>query len=470
MRILIGSPVRQTPDIFELYLQSLDGLDTSGLEIGRLFVLHNSPELVKLLRPSDGFAEHQSGEPDVRDDVSHQWKGENIRQVGAMRNYLLEYTLREGYDALLMVDSDLILHPKTLQSLVAARKDIVAEVFWTSWKPGEPPMPNAWQFDSYGFYEGDLERWKRRGLFQVGMAGACTLIHRNAIERGVNYTPVPNLMIQGEDRHFCIRAAALNVPVWLDTQFPAAHLYRTSDAEDYVRQRKLVGAMLVKNEAGRYLERVLEQMAAVCDKVIVLDDGSEDETPELCQRYGAVVHEVEQKTPGVDGWNELRLRQRLWEIATEAAGDGGWILSLDADETLEPGALSHIRRLLPIAEYNGADSLAFTLHDMWDEDRYRDDELWNGHRRLWPFLVRYDASATYRWPDRVIHCGRFPRPIEARVYDSGYRVQHWGWSRPEDRRRKHDRYLRIDPNGEHGSMAQYQSILDENPRLSRWID
>lgn len=459
--------MRQTPEVFELYLKSLDALDTSGLDASRFFVLHNSPELIGVLRSGDGYVEHRSEESDVRDDESHRWKGENIRQVGAMRNWLLDFMLREGYDALFMVDSDLILHPKTLQALVAARKDIVAEVFWTSWKPSDRAMPNAWQYDAYGFYEGDLDRWQKRGLFQVGMTGACTLIHRDVIERGVNYSPIPNLTIQGEDRHFCIRAAAHGVSVWLDTHVPATHLYRSSDAKDYVSSRKLVGAMLVRNESERHLESVLEQMRSACDEIVVYDDASEDETPEICERYGAtVVHGQKHR------WDqdESELRRELWKVATHAAGDGGWVLCLDADETLEPDTLNQIRRLLPIAEYNGADSLGFRLHDMWSETHFRDDDLWAAHRRLWPMLVRYDASRLYRWSEKTLHGGRFPLNAATKLYDSGYRIQHWGWSRPEDRTRKHERYMRIDPDGKNGVLAQYQSILDEDPRLSRWID
>lgn len=238
-----------------------------------------------------------------------------------------------------------------------------------------------------------------------------------------------------------------------------------SAVDEYLRPRRLIGAMLVRNEAGRWLEQVLGQMQQVCDSVVVLDDASTDATPAICRRMGAAVHTCEESLWAT---NEVLLRRRLWELAAAEAGPGGWVLNLDADETMEPRSLDWLRPLLPLAEYSGADALVFRLFDMWSETHYRDDRWWTAHRRLWPMLVQVDAARAYRWPDRALHCGRFPENAVTRVYDSGLRLQHWGWSRPEDRLRKHERYVRIDPDGRWGIWQKYQSILDEEPNLVPW--
>lgn len=182
MRILVGAPVRQEPEVFRLYLESLGALDTSGLHVDRCFVLHNSPHLVELLGENDAYLLHSSPEPDVRDDRTHRWQDENIRQVTAMKNWLIQYALREGYDGLMLVDSDLVLHPKTLQVLVDAGKDIVAEVFWTAWEPGREPLPNAWHFDAYALIPEEAATWRQPGLYPAGMTGACILIRRHVLK------------------------------------------------------------------------------------------------------------------------------------------------------------------------------------------------------------------------------------------------------------------------------------------------
>jgi len=41
-------------------------------------------------------------------------------------------------------------------------------------------------------------------------------------------------------------------------------------------------------------------------------------------------------------------------------------------------------------------------------------------------------------------------------------------SKKEDRIKKYLWYMEKDPEGKYGIMAQYQSILDENPNLKLW--
>ena len=74
-----------------------------------------------------------------------------------------------------------------------------------------------------------LNQLKRPGIYEVGGLGACTLISRKAIKLGVSFSQIPNLSFWGEDRHFCIRAAALGLKLYVNTRYPAYHIYRESD-------------------------------------------------------------------------------------------------------------------------------------------------------------------------------------------------------------------------------------------------
>jgi hypothetical protein len=221
--------------------------------------------------------------------------------------------------------------------------------------------------------------------------------------------------------------------------------------------------MLVRNEEGRYLERVLEQMTKVCDKIIVTDDASTDDTPVICRSYGAVVYEADKSCWGTD---ELILRKWLWGEACDASKPGDWILCLDADETIP--RIDLLPDKIELAEQYGCDGLAFNLYDMWDETHYRDDELWNAHTRDWIMCVRYDPAKEYIWRETPLHCGRFPLNACDVIGQTGLAIQHWGWAKPEDRQDKYKRYMQSDPEGEYGCMEQYQSILDEKPTLMRF--
>ncbi|MBW4084786.1 glycosyltransferase family 2 protein [Paenibacillus sp. S150] len=159
------------------------------------------------------------------------------------------------YDYLFLIDSDLILHPDTLLHLIGTGRDIISEVFWTQWQPGTLLQPQVWMHDEYNQWEAEpgeqlsqeeinrrfhqfLAKLQQPGIYEVGGLGACTLVSRGAIAAGASYDRVRNISYWGEDRHFCIRAAALGIPLYVDTHYPALHLYRDSDLDkvaDFIR-------------------------------------------------------------------------------------------------------------------------------------------------------------------------------------------------------------------------------------------
>lgn len=226
----------------------------------------------------------------------------------------------------------------------------------------------------------------------------------------------------------------------------------------------MIGIMLVRNEQGRYLEKVLEQYRKVCRQLIVLDDASTDDTAQICTDYGAEVYKSLTSWWGTD---ELLLRRFLWGEAQDAAKEDEWILCLDADETLTN--IDRLPEAIRQAENIGADGLAFRLYDMWDAEHYREDEYWTAHNREWVMCVRYDPNKRYVWRETPLHCGRFPlNAADNPVLVEGIKIQHWGWSREADRIKKYERYMEADPNGNSGSLAQYRSILDASPILRRF--
>jgi glycosyltransferase involved in cell wall biosynthesis len=222
----------------------------------------------------------------------------------------------------------------------------------------------------------------------------------------------------------------------------------------------IYGAMLVKNESGRWLRKVLEQMKMICDKIIILDDHSTDETPEICREYGEVFY----SDKSLWGTNELIQRKLLWDLVNVRPGD--WILCLDADETFEHP--DQVRKYIQLAEQYGCDGLGFPLYDMWNSEEYRDDEFWTAHNRLWIMAIMV-RDKDYVWKNTTLHCGRFPENVNTQIAQCPIKIQHWGWSRPEDRKLKYERYMLADPDGKNGSLEQYKSILDPEPNLRRFV-
>lgn len=234
-KILIAAPLRQDADIFREYQRGLDGLIIpDGCQVDRFYVVNDCPEVIPEIRSAE-WIQADSNDEYLKTDNDHIWTLDLMAKMSTLRNMTFRKALEGGYDYLFSVDTDLVLDPETLVRLIEADKDIVSEVFWTQ-APSGLWWCNAWMFDQCDS-DGKWKEWaEKRGLFRVGMTGACTLISRKVLEAGVDYTPVPNIKkaLRGEDRHFCIRAACAGFEMWLDTNAPATHLYTRAIYEKYI--------------------------------------------------------------------------------------------------------------------------------------------------------------------------------------------------------------------------------------------
>lgn len=541
-KVLIGSPIRQEPAILGEFLTSLHDQWTDPFNADYLFVDDNvDPESSRMIRQfrlphsqtkiastEDAIATPAQGQDStyLRTEESHLWREESIWRVARFKDFILQAALQGGYDYAFLVDSDLILNPVTIAHLISTGKEIVAEVYWTKWRPDLIELPQVWVADQYCLHrrrrdesltEAEalrrtsqfLDQLRQPGTYRVGGLGACTLISRSALLRGVSFQEIPNVSFWGEDRHFCIRAAALGIDLWADTHFPAYHVYRRSDlagiplyraaarrmaekyiarfkgtgdseegapvpgpaagTDSYVRKphgNKLTLAMIVRNEAGGVLPTALRQLSRCIDEAVIVDDASSDGTPEVCQELLQGIPVTLVHNPGSMFSTEYKLRMLTWDLVLTT--DPDWILFLDADELFEEAFVTQVRSLIDQTSY---DWVGFRLYDMWDETHYRSDHLWTAHERFWPLLMRYLPGYPYRWNQTNQHCGRLPANVtDLPGLRSNIRVKHYGWADPERRLAKYRRYLRLDPEGRFGSMEQYRSILDPNPNLVPWQD
>ncbi|MDQ7793834.1 MAG: glycosyltransferase family 2 protein [bacterium] len=224
---------------------------------------------------------------------------------------------------------------------------------------------------------------------------------------------------------------------------------------------RLTAMMPVRNEAGRYLEEVLENLLGYVDDIVILDDASTDATPDICRSFPRVI--LHRNPEPLFSLDESVLRETLWRLTV--ATEPSWILSVDADEMLEERMRQEAPALIGQDEY---DCVEFRLFDFWGgRTHYRVDGGWNPWARRVRMLFRYRPGQVYTWPRQRLHCGRIP--LEAReplpVYQSDLRVMHLGWVRPEDARRKYEQYR------ERWSGPHLESVLDppEKIRLEPWI-
>lgn len=505
-RVLVGSPVYQKPEILDAFLMSLKKLNEVTISIDYMFIDDNINEkssqlLAEFSREKSSVIIVQGnmyGEY-VCNDESHHWDDSLMLKVANYKNHIINYAIENNYDYLFFVDSDLVLHPNLIEHLKTANKDIISEIFWSQWHKNRPLEPNVWLFDEYDLVpkklgeklsekemyvrqERFLNQLKTPGIYEVGGLGACTLIKTAALIKGVSFKPIKNLTIHGEDRFFCIRAAVLDIELFVDTHYPAYHIYRMEDLKgvhDYIKKcdadfefvrkykeygNKITLSMIVKNEEGRYLYKVLNSLIGHIDEAVIIDDGSCDNTINICREIlkSIPLHIIQNEKSMFS--SEAELRKKQWNETIKTNPD--WILNLDADEILEDRFWDEAQELI---NDPNCDLYCFRLYDMWSETHYREDEYWNAHSIFRPFLMRYQPNFNYIWKETPQHCGRFPINIFSfPKITSEFRVKHLGWISKEDRIEKYKRYQLLDPDAIYGVKEQYESILDTNPNLIRW--
>jgi hypothetical protein len=252
--VVIGATVRKSPAIVAAWLQSL-AWQVQPRQVQRfyLFIDDASPPETRALL--NQFVAERGGlvwdaEPapvvDFADNGdTHEWTGTAMDRVGRSKDRILEFARQNRAEAVWLTDSDLIMDPMTLTSLWSVPNPITAAVYWTRWQvppPESPPLhagPQVWLRHPYGLAGLGMDEWEfrrrlvDRRITKVLGLGACTLIRRDALMRGVSFAPWPGNTMQGigqgEDRHFCLRADALHIELTADPWADVFHIYHSSD-------------------------------------------------------------------------------------------------------------------------------------------------------------------------------------------------------------------------------------------------
>ena len=97
-----------------------------------------------------------------------------------------------------------------------------------------------------------------------------------------------------------------------------------------------IGAVLIVKNEEAMLDRCLQSLVSL-DEIVVLDTGSNDKTCEIARKYTNHVYENEYK------WNDSFAEARNNALGRSTAD---YVLSIDADEYLEPGGIEKIRKVI----------------------------------------------------------------------------------------------------------------------------
>lgn len=218
----------------------------------------------------------------------------------------------------------------------------------------------------------------------------------------------------------------------------------------------LTVASVVRNEADRFLSRAISSWQQFSDRIVVLDDGSTDETPEILDSFGVEWRSRPPHDADDYGDGEWAVRAELWEWTQDA----DWVIHLDADQTLSSDPRPHLRE----------PRVAFRVFDLWSADTYRSDAWWQGHSRCWwPAVHVPSVPADFepKWPRRQWHSANFPPNLPGKIHSTPLEcsVLHYAYASPELRAKKAEMYADLAPHLTAKEQFHAKTILTPDPQV-----
>lgn len=219
-------------------------------------------------------------------------------------------------------------------------------------------------------------------------------------------------------------------------------------------------SMVVKHYQEKYLEQVLRGIKEQIGFAVFFVEA--DSGIEMIRRcMSAVAYQIIKLPEGVE--EDEKLRPFQWQYTLETHPQ--WILFLDGDEKFEDTALEYIPHML---REEGVYAYNFRLYDMWDQEHYREDSMWQSHLVYRPFMVRYNPEFNYVFQSGA-NTGRIPdNLLELTNKSLTLRIQKLALSDEAYRIQCYKQKVLGDPLGKKQSMLQYVSLIDNAPNLVAW--
>ena len=166
--------------------------------------------------------------PDGHEVVFKSFYGYNIDHV---RNAISDHAIKEGFDMVLFVDSDMTLPRETLERMVSANVDIVSGVYVKKNDEKTIPVAMIKELGKEPRYLTPSEI-SGNGMMEVDAVGfGCVLVKTEVLKR-IGYPQfqyrqaleVKNTT--GEDIDFCLKAKYRNFRIYLMTDLLLGHIGR----------------------------------------------------------------------------------------------------------------------------------------------------------------------------------------------------------------------------------------------------
>ena len=204
---------------------------------------------------------------------------------------------------------------------------------------------------------------------------------------------------------------------------------------------KIALSMIVRDSAAT-LRGCLESVRGVADEIVIADTGSTDDTVALAREFGARTIEIPWENDFAGARNHA-----LAEVQAD------WVLMLDADEVLDPGAVAVIPGLVSapnIAGYqvtirNYVDSLE---NRIWDRPAVPNDSTLPA-AKTFPAYIDHENVRLFRHDPRIYFVGRVHESVGSRIEGCGlqlgrapFLIHHFGMVADEETKYRKNLFYR----------------------------
>lgn len=191
-----------------------------------------------------------------------------------------------------------------------------------------------------------------------------------------------------------------------------------------------LGACLIVRNGRSTIEAALRSLLPFVHQLVVVDTGSEDDTPSICARYGAELHFF--------AWTNNFAEARNYALQCMRTQ---WIIALDADEVVDATSLA---ALLPLPDngkvggFRVALHNALSTHDNGATSIHHYSRIFRRHSS-----IRYKGAIHEQIGEAIINAG-------FDIVESPVVIHHYG-------------YTTITPQKIHRNATLLQTELDRDP-------
>lgn len=240
----------------------------------------------------------------------------------------------------------------------------------------------------------------------------------------------------------------------------------------------LISGTIIYNEKNRFLKQWLEEVPQYFDKMIILDDASDDGTFEYIKnskpyKEGKIILERNEKN--MFKINECILRKTLWDLIRKNSKDNDFCIILDSDEIPCPELKDKLQEIIK----NNIGLFSFKKIEMWDDKNYRIDGLWSNYfSRGFPIYINEE----YGFEQSGFHFPPTPRyTLSLRTINSDIRIKHLAYKSEELRKAKYDfmmnnsqqtkdiTYYHLQTINEKAKCKEYKIVQDKPKILLAFI-